>query len=614
MRTLNLRLLLTFVFLALLLTSFSEAEVLHNWNESNPNHAFDSGHTVEDLFSTHTSKSASRSESNGSWSLTASASASANAQAPLPRGGDLSQQFDAHALVRATGDKDTLEPHSGDGLAKTADGAEIKKTSSDGTTTASTKRKAHVVLYQQRVGQQPLQRVLDASTSGSKSQTSSSPTGLDADPWAKSWLRVNRRTNLANDVDGSPFTSTTPDCTSSGNGHTCAGATPPPPPRQTVYCQRGNACQNKPGVQGNNKAHKIKCPERTYKQGAWAWLLIKLKEDCKGEKWSCHSDASNCTRKHLHLSNTSGGTIINGVFVPSGYSIGACGEHLYASGSASDHAQKTGDCGHTYYACLQGNHDQLQASCSTDTNCISTNFYLCNHNSHTYLSQQPCGHRYAPSSSAAYNHRSVDYSCDKHSYYACQPPSSSETNRHSYQTMPCGNHNYYACRMPSTHKRAITCPTDSNGQSCSHSSYYACSPHTHQYPAVQPAMRRCGQHTKAEGGNHSWVASCQETNASGDRCTRTSPYFACSPHNHQYPVAQPAMRQCGQHTKAESGNHSWDICSSCGNGYFACHSDKIARHVTVRTCRRPGCGVTFTRCSNGACTSNWGTRSSHWAQ
>ena len=156
MRTLNLRLLLTFVFLALLLTSLSEAEVLHSWNEPNPNHSLQNGNIVEQPFSTYTSKSASRSESSGSWTLTGFATASANAQASSPAPGDLRRELDAHALVRATGDKDTLEPHSGDGLAKTADGAEIKKTSSDGTTTASTKRKAHVVLYQQRVGQQPL--------------------------------------------------------------------------------------------------------------------------------------------------------------------------------------------------------------------------------------------------------------------------------------------------------------------------------------------------------------------------------------------------------------------------------------------------------------------------
>lgn len=233
-RLTSLSCLLGLAFVFLTLSSIAAAEVLHKWFEPHPYDTFNSGHTVENLFYTYTSKDASRSESNGSWQLTGSATASANASAPLPRGGDLNMQFNAHALVRATGDLDTLEPHTGDGLAKTADGAELPKTSSDGTTTASTKRKGHVVNYQQRVGRDPLQRSLDIYTDGGKSETSSSPTDLDADPWAKSWLKVNRRTNLAIEVDGSPFTSTTPDCTSSGNGHTCEGAVPPPKKREKV--------------------------------------------------------------------------------------------------------------------------------------------------------------------------------------------------------------------------------------------------------------------------------------------------------------------------------------------------------------------------------------------
>lgn len=155
-------------FIYLTLSSIAAAEVLHRWFEPNPDHQFNSGHTIENLFNTYTSKDASRSESNGSWQLTGSATASASASAPLPRGGDLNMQFNAHALVRATGDLDTLEPHTGDGLAQTANGAETKKTSSDGTTTASTKRKAHVVMYQNEAFGEVKQRSLDVSTLGKR--------------------------------------------------------------------------------------------------------------------------------------------------------------------------------------------------------------------------------------------------------------------------------------------------------------------------------------------------------------------------------------------------------------------------------------------------------------
>jgi len=409
-----------FVFLALLLTSLSEAEVLHSWNEPNPDHAFQNGNIVEYPFNTYTSKSASRSESNGSWTLTGSATASANAQAVSPAPGNVSREWDADAQLRATGDLDTLETEPPDGLPETEQGVEKTKTSPDGTTTARRKRMGHVVHYRNNTDGSSNQRFLEASTSGGKSETSSSPTGLDADPWAKSWLEVNRRINLNEAIDGSPFTSETPDCTSSGNGHTCAGATPPPQRRDTVYCRRGEACKDKPGVEGKRDAHKIKCPNQTYKQGKWAWLLIKLKENCKGEKWSCHkTDPDNCTRKHLHLNPpASNGTVINGVFVPSGYSVGACGEHLYASSSASDHASGTPACGnsaHAGYLCqitasdhewvyescpssharyeCDGTDHSLQASCtSTDANgnyCTVTNFYACDSHTHSYPAPLP---------------------------------------------------------------------------------------------------------------------------------------------------------------------------------------------------------------------------------
>ena len=255
-------------------------------------------------------------------------------------------------------------------LSATERGVETTKTSTDKTTTARTKRKTHIVHYRNNTDGSTDQRYLDASTSGGKSETSSSPTGLDADPWASSWVEVRRRISLNEEVEGSPFTSTTPDCSSSGNGHMCSGGSTTPTPPQTVYCRRGAGCQNPPGVEGNREAHLIKCPERTYKQGAWSWLLIKIKEACRGEKWSCHSEADNCTRKHLHIKTTpessESGSVINGVFVPAGYSVGACGEHMYASDVSS------------------ASHHSLQASCPTDSRCISTNFYQCQHTEHEY--------------------------------------------------------------------------------------------------------------------------------------------------------------------------------------------------------------------------------------
>ena len=558
---------LTVMFLTL--SSITAAETLHSWFEAHPDSMFDNGDQgIEQPFNTYTSKSATRSESGGSWQLTASATASAGCQAVSPAPGNLVREWDVDARLRATGDRDregvdarkTRDPLWGNELPATEAGVERTKTSTDGTTTARTKRVVHIVMYQNRIGEDPLQRSLDASTSGGKSETSVSQTDLDADPWASSWMEVRRRI-ATNEVVGT-FESKTPKCSSSGAGHTCEGATPPPKKRETVYCARGEACGDRPGVEGKKDAHQIDCPERTYKQGAWAWLMLKIEEDCKGEKWNadCHSDPTNCTRKHLHLKPaseaSSGETVFNGYVVPAGYSVGACGEHLYpSSGSASDHAEKTGACGHTYYACTPGDHDKLQASCSTDTNCISTNFYLCQHTSHTY-GQQACGHTYNPGSSSANSHRSVSYPCGKHSYYACQPPSTSETNRHTYQTMPCGSHSYYPCRMMPKHKVARTCPTDSNGQSCSHGSYYTCSPHTHAYPSSTTDNDDSG-----DSGN-------DDSDDPGDSSPPSSPNMITCDAGHSYRADHPSRT----------------------------YLDTLHR---TRTCRRSSCGRTWQPCTSG---------------
>lgn len=89
---------LTFVFS--LVADICDAEVLHSWVEPSLNHSFQNGDIVEELFYTYTSKSAQRSEPGGSWSVTGSATASANAHASSPDPGNLTRQWDAHALLR----------------------------------------------------------------------------------------------------------------------------------------------------------------------------------------------------------------------------------------------------------------------------------------------------------------------------------------------------------------------------------------------------------------------------------------------------------------------------------------------------------------------------------
>ena len=256
---------------------------------------------------------------------------------------------------------------------------------------------------------------------------------------------------------------------------------------------------------------------------------------------------------------------------------GACGVHTIASTEASKHTEKTGACGHTYYACSQGDHDKLQASCSTNTSCTATNFYLCQHTSHTYAFQS-CGHRYDPNSSSAHSHRSVSFPCNNHSYYACAQTTSAEIARHSYGTLPCGAHTGYPCDSVLRHLRMRPCPPDANGILCSIGSYYGCSPHSHSYPSSSDSTAPSTPSTPT-------LVACGGVS-----------YTGCS----------------GASSRTE---HHVPLCSSgCGNGYWTCSSTAVYDHETTFTCRRSGCGETFTRCSNSTCTSDSGTHAYHWAQ
>ena len=62
-----------------------------------------------------------------------------------------------------------------------------------------------------------------------------------------------------------------------------------------------------------------------------------------------------------------------------------CSQKIYKC-TESDHRVVSGDCGHKYRTCSKGDHDSLEASCSTDSNCVSTSFWKCKH-SHEYSSE-----------------------------------------------------------------------------------------------------------------------------------------------------------------------------------------------------------------------------------
>ena len=126
----------------------------------------------------------------------------------------------------------------------------------------------------------------------------------------------------------------------------------------------------------------------------------------------------------------------------------------------------------------------------------------------------------------------------------------------------------------------------------------------------------CGDHETSVSGDHSLQASCSSTDSNGNSCTVTN-FYACDNHSHVYPV--PSIVACGGASwtgcsgASSRTEHHVSLCSNCGNGYWTC-SQWAYRHTTQNTCRRPGCGVTYYECQNGPCISDWGPHAYHWAQ
>ena len=141
-------------------------------------------------------------------------------------------------------------------------------------------------------------------------------------------------------------------------------------------------------------------------------------------------------------------------------------------------------CGHSDYFCRRGRHDTR--SCPKNANgdkCITNGglYLTCKEHTHKYPDAVgPCGHRYDPSSSAAYNHRSENYPCGNHSYYVCHSQSGYDRWTHGYGTLPCGNHTGSPCTADSSHTAYTTCPKH-KGRKCDVGKTYRCSPHRHTY-------------------------------------------------------------------------------------------------------------------------------------
>ena len=178
---------------------------------------------------------------------------------------------------------------------------------------------------------------------------------------------------------------------------------------------------------------------------------------------------------------------------------------------------------------------------------------------------------------------------------------------------PCG----HLLSASGDHSLQASCAADSN---CISTSFYLCQHTSHEYaPPPPPAMRQCGRHTKAEGGDHRYIRVCAATNANGARCLRTSiGYWACDPHTHVYPEPPPpsppppATVSCGRsactETVSSTNEHRVGPCSACGKSYWSCgrYGSYHENQCRERTCRYGGCGNKWRRCQSSTpyCSNN----------
>ncbi len=202
-----------------------------------------------------------------------------------------------------------------------------------------------------------------------------------------------------------------------------------------------------------------------------------------------------------------------------------------------------------YYFCLQTEKwTHLYEETCSNVNCADTGVYRC---AHTHSEPSPpspdpnppdiagsCGHRF-PTTQIASHEPSVG-SCG-HTYSPCTP------DDHKHSTYACGTHSGYLCQASSDHSSTIS------GYS---GSFYECQSHQ---------TYSCGhKDLNSNSSSHALQASCSGTDSYGQTCTVTS-FYACQSHTHQYPAL--ISGACGHsYTSAQAYSHRSETCPTNSNG------------------------------------------------
>ena len=229
-----------------------------------------------------------------------------------------------------------------------------------------------------------------------------------------------------------------------------------------------------------------------------------------------------------------------------------------------------------------------------------------------YQCQGPCYKVFETLPLAMYSHSKACY--EKHgssgsssSYWSCE-----------YNVCPNGNNHWKECRAsacsvlfpPPEHEH--TYDDYDHKVKCTESVYDFWNP-----------SAKCGEeyytceHSTCPKSNTHWSTGSTPPSGGGS----TPPSGGSTPPSGSTPPAPPtvicggaAWTDCDSSGITSSTTHYVQSCSQCFSPYWSC-SQWAYRHTSgEKTCRRPGCGVTFYQCQNGTCTSNWGTNAYHWAQ
>ena len=243
-----------------------------------------------------------------------------------------------------------------------------------------------------------------------------------------------------------------------------------------------------------------------------------------------------------------------------------CGGDYYTCDESEDHAivhnlyaPESMKCGHLYWTCNKGDCGQKMASCEKNTRCGARDFWKCQHticyagsplpeSPNPTPTTRPCGHPQSATGdhslqASCSQTNSTGDRCTVSSFYACQ------SHTHTYPTPTTPTTTPTTPTTPSTPN-----PDDDDDDDAPSAPTTPTTPVT---PPPRPPVtyHPCGFHPTTHRGDHTLQASCSEDS----RCIATSFYY-CQHYSHTYPAA-PTLHPCGVHDISASGNHS--LQASC---------------------------------------------------